>query len=241
MKTASLFTIAGLHKTYGSKQNAYQALRGLDLVVATGESVAIIGKSGSGKSTLMHVMAGLDSPTSGEVVYKDRPLHGQRERTLAQLRNEDFGFIFQQFFLQPRLTVLENVALPLKIRGVGKAERERRARAILEEVGLLDKAKNKATDLSGGQKQRVAIARALVNDPAVVFADEPTGNLDTENGEHIMTILFRLQKERGITLVIVTHDEDIARRCDRQVIIQDGTIVSATAKSASTAKPKKKS
>lgn len=213
-----------VHKTYGSRQNAYEALRGLSLDINQGESIAIVGKSGSGKSTLMHLLAGLDTPSSGEITYKEHDLHQQKEAQLARLRNKEFGFVFQQFFLQPNLTVLENVALPLKIRGLSRNTREERAREVLAEVGLSDKLKNKATDLSGGQKQRVAIARALVGQPNVIFADEPTGNLDTENGKAIIDLLFKIQKERGISLVVVTHDLDLSKRCDRTVVIADGKI-----------------
>lgn len=214
-----------IYKTYGKKESAYEALRGVDLTIKDGESVAIIGKSGSGKSTLMHLLAGLDHPTKGQIVWDEHSLAGMNERNLATLRNEQVGFVFQQFFLQPTLTVLENTTLPLKIAGVSPAERKRRGRDALKAVDLLDKSDNRATDLSGGQKQRVAIARALINEPSVIFADEPTGNLDTETGEQVEELLFHLHKERNITLVIVTHDNELARRCDRIIHIQDGKVI----------------
>ena len=214
-----------LRKTYGKKASAYEALRGLDFKIKQGESMAIVGKSGSGKSTLMHLMAGLDRPTSGELLWDGTSLATMNEAQLTRLRNSQIGFIFQQFFLQPTLTVRENTILPLKIGGVGARERNKRGREVLEAVDLLDKANNRATDLSGGQRQRVAIARALINNPTVIFADEPTGNLDTETGQQIIDLLFNLQKDRNITLIIVTHDEDLAKRCGRILHMQDGKII----------------
>lgn len=214
-----------IYKIYGKKESAYEALRGVDLTIKDGESIAIIGKSGSGKSTLMHLLAGLDHPSKGQVTWEAQSLARMNESRLANLRNTRIGFVFQQFFLQPTLTVLENTMLPLKIAGLAPAERKRRGREALKAVDLLDKANNRATDLSGGQRQRVAIARALINNPSVIFADEPTGNLDTETGQQVIALLFRLHKERNITLVIVTHDNELARRCDRIVHIQDGKVV----------------
>lgn len=220
-----MITAKGIHKTYGKKASAYEALRGIDLTISDAESIAIIGKSGSGKSTLMHLLAGLDHPSTGSITWDKETLKEMNEVQITQLRNQKMGFIFQQFFLQPTMTVLENVILPLKIAGVSPRARKRQGLEVLESVGLADKANNKATDLSGGQRQRVAIARALVGDPKVVFADEPTGNLDTETGQQVIDLLFKLQKERGITLVIVTHDTELARKCDRTVNIQDGKVV----------------
>lgn len=219
-----MITAEKIYKTYGKKESAYEALRGIDLAIQDGESVAIVGKSGSGKSTLMHLLAGLDHPSKGKIMWDRHTLSGMNERSLAGLRNKNVGFVFQQFFLQPTLTVLENTILPLKIAGVSPSERKRRGREALQAVGLLDKADNRATDLSGGQRQRVAIARALINEPTVIFADEPTGNLDTETGQQVEELLFSLHKERNITLVIVTHDDELARRCDRIIHIQDGKV-----------------
>jgi putative ABC transport system ATP-binding protein len=224
MKPNILLQTTSLHKTYGKKSNAYEALRGIDIEIVHGESVAIVGKSGSGKSTLMHLLAGLDSATTGTVKVAGHDLGSMKEGELSTLRNRTFGFIFQQFFLQPRLTVLENVMLPLKIAGAGLSECRRRAMEALEQVELADKAKNRATDLSGGQKQRAAIARALVTGPEVIFADEPTGNLDTQTGHAVIKLLFELHRRQSITLVVVTHDADLARLCDRTIIIQDGKI-----------------
>ena len=222
----NLLTVRGLHKVYGKKDSKFEALRGINLTIDRGESVAIIGKSGSGKSTLMHLLALLDRPTKGEITLDGTHTSKLKQRDLNRLRNKEFGFVFQQFFMNANDTVLNNVMLPLKIAGVGAKERKRRAMHALTIVGLDTKAKNKATDLSGGQKQRVCIARAIVNDPAVIFADEPTGNLDSGTGEKIEEILFSLNREKNITLIIVTHDEELAAKCDRQIRITDGRIAS---------------
>ena len=217
----NLLTVRGLHKVYGKRDSKFEALS-----IERGESVAIIGKSGSGKSTLMHLLALLDRPTKGEIVLDGTNTTKLKQRDLNRLRNKEFGFVFQQFFMNSNDTVLNNVMLPLKIAGVGAKERKRRAMHALTIVGLETKAKNKANDLSGGQKQRVCIARAIVNDPAVIFADEPTGNLDSGTGEKIEQILFSLNREKNITLIVVTHDEELAAKCDRQIRITDGRIAS---------------
>ncbi len=203
----------------------FDALAGVSLAIQPGESIAIVGKSGSGKSTLMHLLALLDEPDDGTLMVGDTNADELSVRRLNRLRNQDFGFVFQQFFLTPNATVLDNVVLPLKIAGVGARERKARGMAVLEQLEMADKAKSKAVNLSGGQKQRVVIARALVNNPKVIFADEPTGNLDTVTGALVEDILFTLNREQGITLVIVTHDPDLAARCDRQLFIRDGRAV----------------
>lgn len=220
-----LLSVTDLHKSYGRGSARFDALRGVSLDIHRGESIAIVGKSGSGKSTLMHLLALMDAPSSGSVHLEGKDAATLRGRQLNRTRNKTFGFVFQQFFLTPSASVLENVVLPLKIAGVGRAERRRRGLAALAELDMQDKAKNKATALSGGQKQRAVIARALVNDPRVIFADEPTGNLDSATGAVVEDILFRLNREHGITLIVVTHDEDLAARCDRRVQIRDGVIV----------------
>ena len=173
----------------------------------------------------MHLLALLDQPSAGVVAMDGRPVSQLKAAEISQLRNERFGFVFQQFFLNPNQTVLENTVLPLKIAGVGRAQRTRRGMAVLERLELADKAKNKATDLSGGQKQRVCIARALVNNPTVLFADEPTGNLDSATSAAVEDILFGLHRDEGITLVVVTHDDDLAAKCDRRVELQDGVVI----------------
>lgn len=220
-----LITARDVGKTYGHGQNRFEALKGVSFEIEAGESVAILGKSGSGKSTLMHLLALLDAPTSGSIALEGTDtasLHGKR---LNAARNKTFGFVFQQFFLTPNASVLDNVTLPLKIAGVGRAERRRRGMAVLEQLELADKAKNKPTQLSGGQMQRAVIARALVNNPQVIFADEPTGNLDSATGAVVEKILFDLNRRSGITLVVVTHDEELASRCDRRLLIRDGNLV----------------
>lgn len=219
---APVLAARAVTKTYGRGVNRFDALKGVSFEIGAGESLAIVGRSGSGKSTLMHVLALLDEPTSGTVELHGREVGTLSGKELNRTRNATFGFVFQQFFLTPGASVLENVTLPLTIAGVPSRERTARGMAALEQLQLADKAKNRATDLSGGQKQRAVIARALVNDPAVIFADEPTGNLDTTTGGVVEDILFELQRERGITLVVVTHDAELAGRCDRELHILDG-------------------
>ena len=226
MSNDILLSTHGLHKTYGKRDAKFEALRGINLEIHRGESVAIIGKSGSGKSTLMHLLALLDRPTKGEIRLDGQPTSKLKQRRLNHLRNKEFGFVFQSFFMNANDSVLNNVILPLKIAGVGRRERKSRAMEALRIVGLESKAKNKANDLSGGQKQRVCIARAIVNDPKVIFADEPTGNLDSTTGAKIEDILFKLNREQGITLIIVTHDQELANKCERQIHISDGHVVS---------------
>ena len=223
---APLIEARGITKSYGSGQSRFEALKGVSLDIREGESIAIIGKSGSGKSTLMHVLALLDSPDSGTLLLDGTDTRTLRGRRLNLARNRTFGFVFQQFFLTPNQTVLENVMLPLKIAGVRRGARRRRGMAALEQLDLADKARNRATALSGGQKQRAVIARALVNNPRIIFADEPTGNLDTVTGAAVEDILFALNREHGITLIVVTHDEELAARCARRIQIRDGRILS---------------
>ncbi|MEO8094429.1 MAG: ABC transporter ATP-binding protein [Pseudolysinimonas sp.] len=228
----SVLSTRDLVKQYGSGSTRFDALKGVTLDIAEGESIAIVGKSGSGKSTLMHILALLDTPTSGEVAVDGMDAAKLRGSRLNTLRNRTFGFVFQQFFLTANTSVLDNVMLPLKIARIGSRERKRRALETLELLELADKAKNKAMDLSGGQKQRVVIARALVNNPRIIFADEPTGNLDTATGAVVEDLLFQLNKEHGITLVIVTHDEELAARADRRIYLRDGLVVDAKAVAA---------
>jgi putative ABC transport system ATP-binding protein len=222
-----IISIKDVHKSYGRNQNRFDALKGVSFDVYEGESVAIIGKSGSGKSTLMHLMALLDAPTSGSIELEGVDTRTLKGRRLNATRNKTFGFVFQQFFLTADASVLENVILPLKIAGVGRSERRRLGLAALEQLELDSKARSKAANLSGGQKQRSVIARALVNNPRIIFADEPTGNLDSVTGGVVEDILFGLNRENGITLIVVTHDEELAARCDRSIVIRDGLIVSA--------------
>lgn len=222
----SLVTAQNIVRVYGHGSSQFQALRGVSLDIQKGESVAIVGKSGSGKSTLMHILALLDHPTSGTITLNDQPVQSIKTKALNQIRNQMFGFVFQQFFLNARDSVLENVMLPLRIGGITGSKRRYLAEAAIEAVGLSDKKNNHAQDLSGGQKQRVCIARALVNNPEIIFADEPTGNLDSTTGAKIENILFDLHQKQDITLIMVTHDQDLAAKCQRQIQIKDGQIVS---------------
>ena len=228
-----------LSKTYGKRSAAFTALKNINLEIKKGESVAIVGKSGSGKSTLMHLLALLDKPTKGSIYITGKNSSKLSNRELNHLRGRKFGFVFQQFFMNANDTVLDNVLLPLKINRVRRIRRKEIAMNALKTVELTSKAKNKASDLSGGQKQRVCIARAIVNDPEVIFADEPTGNLDSATGQKITDLLFRLNK-KGVTLIIVTHDEDIAKLCSRIIRISDGEIISDNSiKKSNSARAKK--
>ncbi|MEW2461593.1 ABC transporter ATP-binding protein [Microbacterium sp. K41] len=217
-----------LSKSYGKGESRFLALDDVSLRVRRGESLAIVGKSGSGKSTLMHLLALLDRPDAGEVWVDGADAATLSPRAVNRIRNRRFGFVFQQFFVTPGASVLDNVILPLTIAGIPAAERRRRGMEALRRFGLEDKARGRANDLSGGQKQRVVLARALVSEPEVIFADEPTGNLDSATGAVVEDELFALQRDHGITLVIVTHDDDLAARCDRRVVVRDGRLEDAT-------------
>ncbi len=210
-------------KVYGSGDLAVQALRGIDLTVGRGEYLAVMGPSGSGKSTLMHILGLLDTPTSGSYRLDGDEVSSLSRRRLAHLRNQQIGFIFQNFNLLPKASVLRNVELPLLYSGVARAERQRRAHDVLERVGLGDRVKHRPNELSGGQRQRAAIARALVTDPAVIMADEPTGNLDQHTGTEILALFDALQGE-GQTVIVVTHDPRVAARSQRIIDIVDGLV-----------------
>lgn len=227
-KNNTIIQLKNVGRSYGKKSNKFDALKNINLTITKGESVAIIGKSGSGKSTLMHILALLDKPTTGEIFIKDTPVNKLSTSNLNKIRNKSFGFVFQSFFMNANDSVLSNVMVPLVIAGVPYRKRKEKAIAALKSVGLIDKINSKANDLSGGQKQRVCIARAIANSPSVIFADEPTGNLDSKTGEKVKNLLFGLNKKRGITLVIVTHDPDLANLCDRQIYIKDGEIQEET-------------
>lgn len=222
---SSILQVRNITKTYGKADTKFHALAGVSLDIDAGETLAIVGKSGSGKSTLMHLLALLDTPDSGSVSVQGQDAGSLTPRQLNRLRNDMFGFVFQQFFMIPNASVLENVMLPLKIAGWNRASRVARGMEVLEQVEMADKSRNRATALSGGQKQRMVIARALANNPKLIFADEPTGNLDTATGEVVENLLFNLNLEQGITVVIVTHDEDLAARCGRRILLRDGLIV----------------
>jgi putative ABC transport system ATP-binding protein len=215
----------GLHKRYPMGEVDVQALRGVDFVVESGEFVAIMGPSGSGKSSLLHILGGLDDSSDGEVTLAGQPLAQLADNELTLLRRRQVGFVFQFFNLLPTLTAAENVALPLLLEGQRGAQSDARVRDLLELVGLSDRADHRPDQLSGGQQQRVALARALVSEPAVVLADEPTGNLDRRSGVEMLTLLRVACDEKGQTIVIVTHDPFAASSADRVVFLQDGSLV----------------
>ncbi len=224
------------HFTLGGE--TIRALDGVSLRIENGESVAMLGPSGSGKSTLMHLLGGLDTPTGGEIRVDGEDLGALDRVALARYRNRKVGFVFQAFNLQPHLTALENVELPLKIGDVARRERRRIAEERLVDVGLRDRLNHTPAELSGGQRQRVSIARALANSPRFLLADEPTGNLDSKTGHEIADLFLRLNRERGITLVIVTHNPEMAGICGRQIVLRDGRVVeesTAAAAGAATA------
>jgi putative ABC transport system ATP-binding protein len=205
------------------------ALRGVTFAVDRGDYVAIVGSSGSGKSTLLNLLGALDRPSAGAVRYDGRDVRAMSDTELAELRNRRIGFVFQSFHLLPRLTARDNVVLPLVYRAGTRRERRERAEAALVSVGLADRMEHRPTELSGGQQQRVAIARALVTDPALILADEPTGNLDTATGEDIMALLEQLQAEQGTALVVITHEATIAHRARRTIELRDGRVVGDSA------------
>lgn len=219
-----MIEVKNVTKTYGKKQSTFKALDDVSFSIPDGASVAIVGKSGSGKSTLMHAMSGLDRPETGEVVIDGVDILQLKSKLVDKFRSEKIGFIFQSFFVQANETCYDNVSLPLEINDEGLRERKKRVTDALTVVELGDKIKQKARNLSGGQKQRLAIARAIVNKPSIIFADEPTGNLDSTTGERIEDLLFGLNKQGGSTLIIVTHDSDLASKCDIQIYIKDGKI-----------------
>ncbi|MFI9555887.1 ABC transporter ATP-binding protein [Nonomuraea endophytica] len=213
-----------LTRRYQLEGVSVEALRGVTLRIDQGEFAAIIGPSGSGKSTLMHLLGCLDRPSSGQLRVNGVEMSGLSDTELAELRNRTIGFVFQSFHLLARTSALENVALPLVYRGMGKAERRERARAALEAVGLAHRLDHRPSQMSGGEQQRVAIARALVGEPTVLLADEPTGNLDTRNGAEVMAMLDRLNSDSGVAIVLVTHEPEIAAHARRQIHVRDGLI-----------------
>lgn len=220
-----LISIRNLNKTYIMGAEVVEALKNVSLNIAKNEYVALMGPSGSGKSTLMNLLGCLDSPTRGEYWLNGTEVSTMEDGELAEVRNKEIGFVFQTFNLMPRLSALENVALPLVYAGYGKEDRLKKARKVLESVGLGDRVSHKPNELSGGQRQRVAVARALVNDPAIILADEPTGNLDTKTSYEIMGLFEQIHRA-GNTVILVTHENDIAMHAHRIVRLRDGLIES---------------
>ncbi len=223
-----MIELKNVTKVYGKKKNQFTALKNVSLTIPTGASVAILGKSGSGKSTLMHAISGLDKPQKGQVIIDGQDILQLKPKRVDEFRAKKIGFIFQSFFVQGNESVVDNVSLPLEIARLPRKKRAHRINAALKAVDLYDKRKNRAKDLSGGQKQRLAIARAIVGDPQIIFADEPTGNLDSETGAKVEELLFDYNKQKGVTLIVVTHDVDLAKKCDYQIIIKDGRVEKST-------------
>ena len=221
-----MIEVKNVTKTYGKKQNIFRALKDVSLTIPDGASVAILGKSGSGKSTLMHAMSGLDRPEKGQVLIDGEDILKLKQKAVDRFRAEKIGFIFQSFFIQGNESVYDNVSLPLEIARISPSKRKTRVNQALRAVELSDKIKNKASSLSGGQKQRLAIARAIANEPTIIFADEPTGNLDSVTGQKVEDLLFGYNRDQGVTLIIVTHDAELAAKCDILVNIKDGKIES---------------
>ena len=220
-----MIELENITKTYRMGEETIHALSNIDLTIAEGEFVALVGPSGSGKSTLLHIIGGLDSPTSGKVTINGQDLSQASDKELSRYRNRSVGFVFQTFNLHPTYNALENVALPLIFSRMPRPERLKLAREALETVGLAERASHHPNQLSGGERQRVSIARALVVQPKLILADEPTGNLDSKNGNRIIELLSRLNKEKGITLLLVTHDLDVASNAPRALFLRDGVIV----------------
>lgn len=221
-----MIEVKNVTKTYGKKNNAFVALDNVSFTIPDGASVAILGKSGSGKSTLMHAISGLDKPEKGEIIIDGKNILALNQKAIDKFRSRTISFIFQSFFVQANESCYDNVSLPLEISGTVVNRRKKRIEDALAAVELLDKKKSRARDLSGGQKQRLAVARAIVGNPRIMFADEPTGNLDSATGQVVEDLLFGYNKDNDVTLIIVTHDPDLAKRCDIQIHIKDGKIES---------------
>jgi lipoprotein-releasing system ATP-binding protein len=218
----NLFEIQDLHKSYGSGLSKVDVLRGVNLTIKSGETIALVGASGAGKSTLLHIMGALDRPTSGSVMFNGKDIFKLNELSIASFRNHSIGFVFQFHHLLPEFSALENVMMPALIGGMNRDKAENLAAGLLREVGLGHRLSHKPGELSGGEQQRVAIARALVLDPVMLLADEPTGNLDTKTSDEVHALLSEIHKKKGITLVIVTHNEALAARMGRIVRLVDG-------------------
>ena len=211
-------------KSYGEGATSISVLRGVDLTLQSGELVALVGRSGSGKSTLLHVLAGLEEPSSGRVVLAGQPFSDASSERKAQLRNQHLGFVYQMHHLLAEFTAWENVAMPLRIGGMGRSEARDRAMAMLESVGLAHRSAHHPAELSGGERQRVAVGRALVGEPEVILADEPTGNLDRESADQVLSLMRTLARERGVSILVATHDEHVTQGVDRVVTLAEGRL-----------------
>lgn len=223
----TVLEVSHLAKTVDTVDGPLTILHDINFSVAEGESLAIVGASGSGKSTLLGLLAGLDTPSKGQILLMDRDISAASEDQRAQIRSQHVGFVFQSFQLIDHLTALENVQLPLELAGMPRAEAAAKAQVWLEKVGLSERLKHRPKTLSGGEQQRVALARAFVTEPDILFADEPTGSLDEQNGQKIIQLLFQLNQELGSTLILVTHDMALASRCERQMVLNNGRVVVA--------------
>lgn len=222
--TQPLLTANNLYKTYKEGKMVTEVLKNVSFDLHPQSLLAIIGSSGSGKSTLLHLLGGLDKPTSGEIIFKSQQLNQLSEQAKAKLRNQDIGFVYQFHHLLPDFTALENIAMPLLIGGVSPNEAKKRAKDMLASVNLTNRAEHRPSELSGGERQRVAIGRALINNPSLVMADEPTGNLDKTTADAIFDLLIKLNKEQGTAFLVVTHDLELAKKLDKQLVMSDGQL-----------------
>ncbi len=222
--TQPLLTAKNLYKTYKEGKMVTEVLKNVSFDLHPQSLLAIIGSSGSGKSTLLHLLGGLDKPTSGEIIFKSQQLNQLSEQAKAKLRNQDIGFVYQFHHLLPDFTALENIAMPLLIGGVSPNEAKKRAKDMLASVNLTNRAEHRPSELSGGERQRVAIGRALINNPSLVMADEPTGNLDKTTADAIFDLLIKLNKEQGTAFLVVTHDLELAKKLDKQLVMSDGQL-----------------
>lgn len=222
--TQPLLTANNLYKTYKEGKMVTEVLKNVSFDLHPQSLLAIIGSSGSGKSTLLHLLGGLDKPTSGEIIFKSQQLNQLSEQAKAKLRNQDIGFVYQFHHLLPDFTALENIAMPLLIGGVSPHEAKKRAKDMLASVNLTNRAEHRPSELSGGERQRVAIGRALINNPSLVMADEPTGNLDKTTADAIFDLLIKLNKEQGTAFLVVTHDLELAKKLDKQLVMSDGQL-----------------
>jgi putative ABC transport system ATP-binding protein len=226
MNTEKLISLKNIVKTYYvGKPNELEILHGIDFEISEGDFVAIVGASGSGKTTLMNIIGALDRPTSGEYVLDGINIGELNDASLSEIRNKKIGFVFQNFNLIPRLSAQSNVELPMAYAGMHKRERVKKAKELLEMVGMTDRAKHMPNELSGGEKQRIAIARSLANDPAIILADEPTGALDSKTGKQVLEIFHKLHTEQGKTIIVITHSAEVAQETEAIIIIKDGNIV----------------